>query len=189
GFDNACRYLSTERPITGQLSLVPVKSCQAVIEAMSVAMPPIGEERGRAAVAAMLTAYPNAVLKQRSSGEVDDLKAYQRRMAKVMAMYCEQDCAAVIRPGTGLPSRLAFLPTEKELKDALEAEAFRRALIVFNAKAHVREGVRRAAEAEHDAKIEAERRSMTPEQRAARADAIVARLKINTMSGSNEAAA
>lgn len=190
GFENSCRYLSVDRVITARGMLLPVHSCQAVIDVLTIEAPPIGEDRGKLAISVMLTAYPNAMLKFRSDGEAVDLKAYARRMAKVMALYGEADCAAVVRPGTGLPSRLAFLPTEAELTAALVAEVSRRGLIVANARAHIREAARRAAEQEEDARIEAERRSMTPEQRKARADAIVARLNtIHEITGATKSPA
>lgn len=185
GFDRACRHLDTERPVTGQTGLVPAEVCDQVIAAMSVVQPPIGAERGALAVASLLTAYPSGVLKQRSDGEMLDLKAYRNRMAKVFALYCEADCAAVLKAGSGLPSRLAFLPTEKELKSALDDEMARRGRIIYTAKAHKKEAERRA----ELARIDLERASMTPEERKARADAIRARLVVQTMDSSEGAAA
>lgn len=188
GFEKACRYLDTDRPVTAATPLVPSHVCHAVIDALSEPVVAIGEERGMKAIVALLAAYPSAVLKTRSDSEGVDLKTYQRRMAKVFALYGEQDCAAVIRPGTGLPSRLQFLPTEAELKAALDAEVQRRARVLAYARIHLQEAKRRSEEAQREAVLAAERAAMTPEQRAERVREITARLKVQNMDGGEAAA-
>lgn len=172
--------LASTAPVTEITRLVPVETCDAILAAMASPSPEIGQERASKAVGLLLAGYPQAVLRKRSSDDVFDMQAYSRTLARTIAKFPEYAVMGMIdRKPWGHP----HLPSEPEIKSAMQDEVSRRAVIAVNAKAHKREWDRRAKQDADDARIAADRARMTPEERASRAQAIRSRLTIQPMEG------
>lgn len=152
---------------------VSVADAEAVLEAVAA----------KAAVCDPVTAsdFASRLMGFYPAREVNDPNTFAAGMAANFSAFPRDIVKRVCDPVKGLPSRLKFLPTIADVREALEAERVKRDRIIGNATWVVREAKRRAEEAAHDARIEAERASMTPEQRKARADAIRARLTTNVI--------
>lgn len=166
--------LSSTRPVTEITTLVLPVVCDRVLEALHVEAPEIGKERAPKAVALLLAGYPQAALRTRDAGQDFDFKAYCRVISKVVAKFPEYAVLGMIERK---PWDHPHLPSEPEIKGALQDEVTRRAVIINNAKAHKREAHRRQQEADEESRLAADRARLTPEERKARADALVARMK------------
>jgi hypothetical protein len=96
--------------------------------------------------------------------EVHDAKTYISGITALMAAYPLDFVRRVCSPVTGLPSKLKFLPTIAEIREALDAEATRRSRIAANA----RYVLDQHAKAQKQAKEDEQWNSMrpTPEERA-----------------------
>lgn len=81
-----------------------------------------------------------------------------------MAAYPLDFVRRVCSPVTGLPSRLKFLPTIAEIREALDAEDARRKRIALTAQLVINDHAKRQKQAEEDAKWNSMR--PTPEERA-----------------------
>jgi predicted DNA-binding WGR domain protein len=77
--------------------------------------------------------------------EVNDPKVYASGVTALLAAYPLEFVRRVCNPVTGLPSRLKWLPTLAEIREALDAEQTRRGRIGANAK-YILEMARRAEE-------------------------------------------
>lgn len=89
--------------------------------------------------------------------EVNDARTYIAAMTALMAAFPRDFVKRVCNPVTGLPSRLKFLPTLAEVREALDAEANRRKRIEANARYVLDLAAKRAAEAEEAARFAAQR--------------------------------
>jgi hypothetical protein len=89
--------------------------------------------------------------------EVHDARTYIIGITALMAAYPRDFVKRVCNPVTGLPSRLKFLPTIAEVREALDAEATRRTRIAANARYVLQQAEKRAADAEEARRWEAER--------------------------------
>lgn len=96
--------------------------------------------------------------------EVVDAKRYVAGMTALMAAYPLDFVRRVTNPVTGLPSRLKYLPTLADVREALEVERARRDRIVANAR-YVIEETQRRKQADEDAR-EFERNRPDAEARA-----------------------
>lgn len=173
--EKAATALSSTAPVTEITRLVSQDVCDAILERYAAPVAEIGQDRARAAVATLLAGYPQATLKSRSSDDVFDMQAYSRTLARTIAKFPEYAVMGMIdRKPWGHP----HLPSEPEIRAAMQDEVSRRAVIAANAKAHKREHDRLERQRAEDDRIAADRAKMTPEERAARADAIRSRLTI-----------
>jgi hypothetical protein len=125
--------------------------------------------------------YANRLMGFYPAREVNNPVTFAAGMAANFAAFPRNIVKRVCDPVVGLPSRLKFLPTIADVRDALDAERVKRDRIIGNATWIIREAKRQADEAAHDAKIAAERAAMTPEEREARANAIRSRLTANVI--------
>lgn len=166
--------LASTRPVTEITALVLPAVCDRVLESLHVEAPEIGKERAPGAVAALMAGYPQAALRTRDAGQDFDFRAYCRAIAKTVAKFPEYAVVGMIERK---PWDHPHLPSEPEIRAALQDEVTRRAVIISNAKAHKREHHRRQQVAADEARLAADRARLTPEERKARADALVSRLK------------
>lgn len=157
--------------------LVSQDVCDAILERYAAPVAEIGQDRARAAVATLLAGYPQATLKSRSSDDVFDMQAYSRTLARTIAKFPEFAVMGMIdRKPWGHP----HLPSEPEIRAAMQDEVCRRAVIISNAKAHKREHERRERQRAEDARIAAGR-GATEDDRRLQVSAILA--KFNRMDG------
>lgn len=154
--------LARPGPVNEITRLVDAAVCDAVLEFNLGETPEIGKERSAVAVAALLSGYPQATVRNRSEGQELDLAAYSKTIARTIAKFPEYAVAGMI---DRKPWGHAFLPTEPEIKAALQDEVTRRAVVISNAKAHKREHKRRADQAAEDARIAAGRGSTEAERK------------------------
>jgi hypothetical protein len=89
--------------------------------------------------------------------EIHDARTYISGMTAIMASFPSDFAKRVCDPVNGIPSRLKFLPTLAEVKEALTAEDKRRVRIAANARYVIEQAEKRAAEAEEARRWEAER--------------------------------
>lgn len=87
--------------------------------------------------------------------EVNDARSYIAALTALFAAFPRAFAKRVCDPVTGLPSRLKFLPTLAEVREALDAEATRRKRIAANAQYVLDQAAKRAAEAEEEARFNA----------------------------------
>lgn len=172
--------LARPGPVNEITRLVPVAVCDAVLEHNLGETPEIGKERSAVAVAALLSGYPQATVRNRSEGQEMDLAAYSKTIARTIAKFPEYAVAGMI---DRKPWGHAFLPTEPEVRDALQDEVSRRAVIISNAKAHKKEARRRELEQQEEARIAAGR-GATEAERKLQIQNILA--KFNRMDGDSE---
>lgn len=152
------------------MSVVDAEAVLEAVSSKSVACDPV-----------TASDYANRLMGFYPAREVNDPVTFAAGMAANFAALPRNIVKRVCDPVKGLPSRLKFLPTIADVREALDAERVKRDRIIGNATWVIREAKRQADEAAHDAKIVAERASMTTEERAARANAIRARLKTNVI--------
>lgn len=93
--------------------------------------------------------------------EVNDAQAYAMGISALFSAYPAKFVKAVCHPVTGLPSRLKWLPTLAEIKDALDGEKSRRERIIANAMWVVRVAGEKRRESELNAQIAAGRKTET----------------------------
>lgn len=171
------KYLENTAPVTEITRLLPPDVCDAVLGALCAETPEIGPERAPKAVGLLLAGYPQAVLRKRNSDEIFDMEAYSRTLARTVAKFPEFAVMGMIdRKPWGHP----HLPSEPEIRAAMQDEVCRRAGIIFNAKAHKREHERREKKRAEDARIAAGR-GATEDDRRLQVSAILA--KFNRMDG------
>lgn len=90
---------------------------------------------------------------------IPDADAFQMAMAAVLSAYPADLARLVANPVTGIASRLKFLPSIAEVRDALEAEDGKRRLIAENARWTIAERARRISEAKERAEFEERNRA------------------------------
>lgn len=154
--------LARPGPVNEITRLVDSAVCDAVLEFNLGETPEIGKERSAVAVAALLSGYPQATVRNRSEGQEMDLAAYSKTIARTIAKFPEYAVAGMI---DRKPWGHAFLPTEPEVKNALQDEVTRRAVVISNAKAHKREARRRDDEARENERIAAGRGATETERK------------------------
>ena len=149
GFKRAAQILDSEAPVGPRTQLVPAEVCRRVVERIDVE--PARCERSDATdfVAALLRCYPDF--------KAHDAKGYALALFDLFAAYPRSIGSRVVDPVNGLPSRLKFTPKIADVKEALEAEVKRRALIRANALWHIREKERRDEERQAEAEFERNR--------------------------------
>lgn len=103
--------------------------------------------------------------------EVNDAQTYVNGVTALLCAYPADFVKRVCDPVTGLPSRLKWLPTLADIREALDAEKSRRDRILANAAYVIAEAARRKREAEDDAKWASER--PTSEERAKQVQALL----------------
>lgn len=123
---------------------VTVAEAQAVLDAV--------EGHDGLCAPADAAAFAGQLVNYYPAREVNDAKAYIAAMAAMFAAFPRDFAKRVCNPVTGLPSRLKFLPTLAEVREALDTEAARRKLIVANARYVLDQAAKRAAEAEEEAR-------------------------------------
>lgn len=154
--------LARPAPVNEITRLVPAAVCDAVLERLHGDAPEIGKDRSLAAVQSLLAGYPQAALRNRDEGQAADFNAYARTIARTLAKFPEY---AVLGMMERKPWGHAFLPTEPEVRDALQDEVSRRAIIISNAKAHKKEARRRELEQQEEARIAAGRGATEAERK------------------------
>ncbi len=151
--------------------LVHPRLAQAVIDEITAAQRPCDTHETQRLAQQLLGFYP--------AREVNDAKTYVAGITALMAAYPIEFVKRVCDPVTGLPSELKWLPTLKEVKDALELHRKRREKILLSAQWTIREAARReAARLEEE---EFQRARGTAEQRAARAHEILKNARLNAL--------
>ena len=99
-------------------------------------------------------------------------------VGRLLGLYPRDFVKRVCNPVTGLPSRLKFLPTLADLREALDAERLRRDRISASARWVVAQAERERREAEEKAAFEASRPSA--EERAKRVQELIGSLRKST---------
>jgi hypothetical protein len=168
GIDKALRYLGSERP-TKHTPLLPLHVCDAVIARHSDIGSPMSDEDARKSTLILLAGYPGAF-----SADPTERLAYMEKINGVFCKYPAWAVAKVVEPGFRIGENPSFKPNDKEVAAALDGVVNEYRAYAVRAKWHKEELLRRATEAAEDARLEAERRSMTPEARKARMEAILA---------------
>jgi len=135
---------------------------------------------GRAATSSIKEAADNA---ERLIGfyplrQVTDPKTYVAGMTALMATFPPDLVRRVCDPATGLPSRLKFLPTLADVRDALDQELDRRNRIIANARWVIAEGQRRRQEAQAEAEFLKNRKSA--EERAQTVAQVISNLVLHS---------
>lgn len=103
--------------------------------------------------------------------EVNNPKAYVAGMAALLASYPRDFVKRVCSPVDGLPTRLKWLPTLADVREALDGEKARRERIAAHARYVIRAHEEAKAKAESDAEFE--RNRPAAEERARRAQEII----------------
>ena len=161
--------LDTTSP--AMLTSIPPSSALAVIRAgvgLPTCTPP---DEASVYASRLLGFYP--------AREVNDPKAFSSGMTALLSAYPVDLVRRVCDPVTGLPSRLKFLPTLAEVKEALEAELARRKRITANAQWVVSEAEKRAAEAREA--VDFERNRPPAEVRKAQAEKLISSIRLNNI--------
>lgn len=161
GFKRAAQILDSEAPIGPRTQLLPVEVCRRVVERIDVEPPRCDRADATDFVAALLRCYPDF--------KAHDAKGYALALFDLFAAYPRSIGSRVVDPVNGLPSRLKFTPKIADVKEALEVEVKRRALIRANAVWHMREKERRDEERAAEAEFERNRPSAEERARQARA--------------------
>ena len=164
----AVRWLDSDTE-TGLDRVVTVAMAADVLVSITARDGASGVEEGERAARMLMGFYP--------AREVNDAVIFVRGMTAMMAAYPVDFVRRVIDPVNGLPSRLKWLPTLADVKAALEAEKARRNRIAANARYVLDLDRQRQAKAADDARWEAERARLTPEQRKQLAEGLVAQIK------------
>lgn len=112
-------------------------------------------DRDRPCDAADAASFARQLLGLYPSRDLNDPEIYAKAMTSLLAAYPRDFVKRVCNPVTGLPSRLKFIPTLAEVREALDAEALRRARIAANARYVLDQAAKRAAEAEEEARFNA----------------------------------
>lgn len=108
--------------------------------------------------------------------QITDPKAYAAGLTAVLAAFPIDMVRRVCDPVHGLPSRLKFIPTIAEVREALDQELDRRNRILANARWVLKEAERRKRQAEED--VEFQKNRLSPEERAKQVANILASLKL-----------
>lgn len=154
--------LAKPGPVNEVTRLVPAAVCDAVLERLMVETPEIGRERASQAVALLLSGYPQATLRTRDEGQAFDFQAYAKTIGKTISKFPEYAIMGMVeRKPWGHP----HLPSEPEVKTALQDEVTRRAIIISNAKAHKKEARRREQERQEEERIAAGRGATEAERK------------------------
>ena len=105
-----------------------VSDCEAraLLDAASIAETPCAPDEAAGMARGLTGLYP--------AREVNDAAAYAAGITAMLVAYPLRDAKRVCDPVTGLPSRLKWLPTLADVREALEAEKVRRGYIVRNAR-------------------------------------------------------
>ena len=119
--------------------LLPVAACQAVIDAGARAAAPTQPEAATDMAQAILGVY--------RKDDVNDPQVYVRALAGLLGSYPFAVSRKVAHPYEGLPSRLKFLPSIAEVREALDAEDRRQRGLVALARWMIQEREKRAADA------------------------------------------
>ena len=135
---------------------VTVADCEALVTASKSSLP--------LATPVEATDYAKQLLGSYPAREVNDAQAYAMGISAMLSAYPAKYVRAVCNPVTGLPSRLKWLPTLAETKEALEGEKLRRERIIANAMWVMRAANEKRDAAELEARISAGRK--TQEERA-----------------------
>lgn len=155
--------------LTELTPLVHPTLAQAVIDEITANQRPCDTRETQGYAQRLLGFYP--------AREVNDAKTYAAGITALLSAYPIEFVKRVCDPVTGLPSELKWLPTLKEVKDALEVHRKRREKILLSAQWTIRESARR-----EQARLEEEefqRNRGTAEQRAARAHEILRNARFN----------
>ena len=142
------RLLDVDDPRTLGRS-VTVQEAQAVLDEMAGRDMVCTPNDAAAAVGQLLGLYPGR--------EITDAKTYTQGLTALLAAYPRDFVKRVCNPVTGLPSRLKFLPTLAEVREALDAERLRRDRISASARYIVAQAQRHRKEAEEEAAFQANR--------------------------------
>jgi len=119
------------------------------------------------AVGRLLGLYPGR--------EITDARTYAQGLTAMLAAYPRDFVKRVCNPVTGLPSRLKFLPTLADVREALDAERLRRDRIAASARWVISQAERQRKEAQEAADFEACR--ATAEHRAKRVQELLGSLR------------
>ena len=111
--------------------------------------------------------------------EVNDAKMYSAGMTALLAAYPVDLVKRVCDPVTGLPSRLKWLPTLADVREALDLELARRNRILWNANWVISEHAKRAAQKKEDDEFERNRPSV--EERKRQADELLKSIRLNAI--------
>lgn len=171
GFKRAAQILDNEAPIGPRTQLLPAEVCKRVIERIDVEPARCDRSDATDFVAALLRCYPDF--------RAHDAKGYALALFDLFAAYPRSIGSRIVDPVSGLPSRLKFTPKIADVKEALEAEVKRRALIRANAVWHMREKERRDEERAKEAEFERNRPSA--EQRAEQVRLLLGSLTVKTV--------
>ena len=128
-----------------------VADCEALVTASKAALP--------LATPVEATDYAKQLLGFYPAREINDAQAYAMGISAMFSAYPAKYVRAVCNPVTGLPSRLKWLPTLADTKEALEGEKLRRERIIANAMWVVRAANEKRKEAEFEAEIAAGRKT------------------------------
>ena len=113
---------------------------------------------------AVAATYARTLLGLYPARDLNDPETYAKAMTALMAAYPKDFLKRVCDPVTGLPSKLKFLPTLADVREALDLEASRRAKIIANARYVLDQAAKARAEAEEEARFKAQH--PTAEERA-----------------------
>lgn len=144
---SAIRALETDDWRSAARSVTPAEA-QAVLDA--------AEGHDALCPAAEAAQFAGSLVSYYPAREVNDARAYISAMTALMAAFPRDFVKRVCNPVTGLPSRLKFLPTLADVREALDAEATRRTRIIANARYVIEQAAKRAAEAEEEARFAAQ---------------------------------
>ncbi len=166
---NSVNLKAVSETLDRSFSVVPtgvtVAECEALVTASKASLP--------LATPVEATDYAKQLLGFYPAREVNDAQAYAMGISAMFSAYPAKYVRAVCNPVTGLPSRLKWLPTLAETKEALEGEKLRRERIVANAMWVVRAANEKRKEAELEAEIAAGRK--TQEERAQQVNKLLGR--------------
>lgn len=160
------RLLDVEDPRTVGRTVTAAEA-QAVLDGMAGRDAPCTPSEAATAVGQLLGLYPGR--------EITDARTYAQGLTAMLAAYPRDFVKRVCNPVTGLPSRLKFLPTLADLREALDAERLRRDRIAASARWVVAQAERQRKEAEEAAAFEAGR--PTAEDRAKRVQELIGSLR------------
>ena len=160
------RLLDVEDPRT-VVRYVTAAEAQAVLDGMAGRDALCTPTEAAEAVGRLLGLYPGR--------EITDARTYAQGLTAMLAAYPRDFVKRVCNPVTGLPSRLKFLPTLADLREALDAERLRRDRIAASARWVVAQAERQRKEAKEDAAFEANRPA--PEERARRVQELIRGLR------------
>jgi hypothetical protein len=152
---------------------VTAAEAQAVLDSIEGRDTPCSPTDAAEAVGRLLGLYPGR--------EITDARTYAQGLTAMLAAYPRDFVKRVCNPVTGLPSRLKFLPTLADLREALDAERLRRDRIAASARWVLAQAARQRKEADEEAAFEANRPSA--EERSRRVRELINGLRNSMHSG------